>query len=155
MLTTSGTEIFWRVSLKFELFFGNIAFPLWPVLNTKDIRVFVRILLKNVESIIDCWYAMRTWCFRNNCLQFACERCVDISTDGEIRRWLRSICTAYKMCCVGVLCSVAVQYLRNRLALVRAYSPTVGTEASFMAHMVNLVSFKLMLGAQKVVKKYS
>ena len=34
MLIASGTEIFWRVSLKFELQkFGNIAFPLSPVLT--------------------------------------------------------------------------------------------------------------------------
>ena len=32
VLIASGTEIFWRVSLTFELFFGNIAFPLSPVL---------------------------------------------------------------------------------------------------------------------------
>ena len=30
-LIASGTEIFWRVSLKFQLFCGNIAFPLSPV----------------------------------------------------------------------------------------------------------------------------
>ena len=30
MLIASGTEILWRVSLKFKVFFGNIAFPLSP-----------------------------------------------------------------------------------------------------------------------------
>ena len=32
VLIASGTEIVWRVSLKFEPFFGNIAVPLSPVL---------------------------------------------------------------------------------------------------------------------------
>ena len=31
VLIARGTEVFWRVSLKFEFFFGNIAFPLSPV----------------------------------------------------------------------------------------------------------------------------
>ena len=31
VLIASGTEILWRVYLKFKLFFDNIAFPLSPV----------------------------------------------------------------------------------------------------------------------------
>ena len=37
VLMASGTEILWRIFLKFKLFFGNIAFPLSSVLYLHDI----------------------------------------------------------------------------------------------------------------------
>ena len=60
-------------------------------------------------------------------IQFAFRRYDEIHTDGEIWGWtVGSFCEICAvavlvviMCCVGVLCSVAVQYHDYWLALVR------------------------------------